>query len=403
MEKLNTSSPELKVRHFQDIHQYLPGLSPSKIELLLLLSCCIILSKTTSLWKCAEEVNGVLDKDLKASSAYQKLSRFFNNGMGDKVLRAIFYFIVLLFYCSSKESVLLMDRTNWQLGKHKMVNLLVVGVLYKGLLIPLVWQDLHRAGNSNSVQRLDLVDKFLNWWQQTGLALPTLYIVGDREFIGQDWLIGLEKRGLYYVMRLKENRKFQVWYRQDIRDKKARLKVIHRWMRRYQKDYAELVIGGEIIANLVICPLKKDGVATKKYLYLITNIDNPKTVSELYALRWQIEVCFKHLKTNGFNLEDTQLEAAHKIELMMGVLVLMYALCIREGLLVDEKEGKKVRIKTYKNGKKALAKSVFRKGLTRLKRYYRDWNRLLNYIIVLLEQLEANCLKIKKLNIKDSG
>ena len=399
MEAIPTSSPRLKVRHFQELHQYLPGLSVSKTELLLLLSCCLILSKTTSVWKCAEEVNGVLDSDLKASSAYQKLSRFFNSGLGDKVLWAIFHFIVLLFYCSSKDSVLLMDRTNWKLGKRKMVNLLVIGVLYKGLLIPLVWQDLHRAGNSNTTQRLDLVDKFREWWQRIGLALPTLYIVGDREFIGRDWLIGLQQRSMYYVMRLKESRKFQLWYRQGIRDKKARLKVIHRWMQRYKQAYAEVVIGGEVIANLVICPLKKNGTTTKKYLYLITNIDDAKTVSDLYTLRWQIEVCFKHLKTNGFNLEDTKLEAAHKIELMMGVLILMYALCIREGLLVHEKEGKKVLVKTYKNGKKTLAKSVFRKGLTQLKRHYRDWDRLIRYLQTLCEHLLNNYLKIKQLNI----
>lgn len=45
------------------------------------------------------------------------------------------------------------------------------------------------------------------------------------------------------------------------------------------------------------------------FLYLITNLDLPaRAIGDIYRLRWKIEYCFKHLKTNGFQLEQINLK-----------------------------------------------------------------------------------------------
>jgi len=42
---------------------------------------------------------------------------------------------------------LLLDRTDWQFGKRK-INLLVIGLLYKDVFIPLVWKDLEKKSTN---------------------------------------------------------------------------------------------------------------------------------------------------------------------------------------------------------------------------------------------------------------
>jgi transposase len=69
------------------------------------------------------------------------------------------------------------------------------------------------------------------------------------------------------------------------------------------------------------------------YIYFISNIENAKKVLKHYLKRWKIECCFRHLKSNGFNMEAMNLKTDNKIELMMGLVVTAYAIAVREGML----------------------------------------------------------------------
>jgi hypothetical protein len=44
---------------------------------------------------------------------------------------------------------------------------------------------------------------------------------------------------------------------------------------------------------------------------------------------------FKHLKTNGFNLEDMSLTDLKKIRLMISLVVVAYILAVREGIIEE--------------------------------------------------------------------
>ncbi|MFX6365175.1 IS4 family transposase, partial [Acinetobacter baumannii] len=49
--------------------------------------------------------------------------------------------------------LLVMDRTEWELGKSK-VNLLMLAFLYQGLAVPLFWSFLPHDGNSSTPERI---------------------------------------------------------------------------------------------------------------------------------------------------------------------------------------------------------------------------------------------------------
>ena len=200
--------------------------------------------------------------------------------------------------------------------------------------------------SSSQKERLELLDQLLAWWRYTKLRMPILTLLGDREFIGQTWLKSLERRKLNFVIRLRGNLRFKVWYKGQLKDKKIRLKTLERYMRKKRLTSMEIVIHDELIFNFVILPNKnynpnasKSKNHNEEYIYLVTNLEDISKIGELYRKRWKIECCFKHLKSNGFNLEDTNLEKPHKIDIMFSILTLVYTFAILEGILNPEASG----------------------------------------------------------------
>ena len=53
-----------------------------------------------------------------------------------------------------------MDRTNWKLGKLN-INILVLGIVYKRIAFPIIWISLSKQGNSNTAERITLMERFL--------------------------------------------------------------------------------------------------------------------------------------------------------------------------------------------------------------------------------------------------
>jgi hypothetical protein len=80
--------------------------------------------------------------------------------------------------------VLSIDRTNWSFGKTHF-NILMLCVVHEGIGYPLLWTMLgKKKGNSNSAERMDLLDRFQALFPDGSIA----YLTGDREFIGKPWL-----------------------------------------------------------------------------------------------------------------------------------------------------------------------------------------------------------------------
>ena len=84
--------------------------------------------------------------------------------------------------------VLSMDRTNWKFGDFN-INILMLGVTYKGIVFPLMFSLLPKRGNSNWEERKALVERFIRLFGSGCIDC----LVADREFIGKDWISRLNR------------------------------------------------------------------------------------------------------------------------------------------------------------------------------------------------------------------
>ena len=350
----------IEFENSKDLQEQIPVITEKKLSQLLLVGACLLAVGSTNLSRAAKRMGKILGEPLKYNTAYARLKRFFQSGN----VVGIFQFVCILIinaFARSPDCYLLLDRTNWKLGKRH-INLLVIGLLYRDVFIPLVWVDLGRAGNSNAQQRLDLVDKLTTWWALSDVEMPQLYIAGDREFIGFNWLKGLELRGILFVMRIPASFKLQLWFDGKIKDRKLGLKIIQRYLSSSGKDSVEAVLMAEYIVRLSVC--KNDSSRGKaEYIFIFTNMDNMLEASKLYRKRYKIEICFKHLKKCGFCLEDTSMEGQHKMDLLLAVLTLIYAMTIQKGIIHFENIEPQ-EMKLFYDPKPYIAptKSVFMKG-----------------------------------------
>lgn len=137
-----------------------------------------------------------------------------------------------------------------------------------------------------------------------------------------------------------------------------------------------MVLGNTTYTFVMIKNPKYD--PKEPYIYFISDMQDAKAIASHYLKRWKIECCFKHLKSNGFNIEDINLKVDDKIELMMGVLAMVYILAVKEGLLSHKL--KPIPLKKYKDGKIYLSISIFRMGLAIIQTLFMKINKLIEYI-----------------------
>lgn len=353
----------IELNNSKEIQKIFPEVGEKKLSQLLLLCSCMLAVQSTNLMKCAKRMGKIIGVSLKIETAYSRLLRFFQTGNGLNILRGI-CLLVISTLCRNRECYLLLDRTNWELGGHK-INILVIGLLYKDVCIPLVWKDLGKKGNSNTKERLDLIDRLLEWWKKSDVPLPQLYLAGDREFIGFLWLRGLEERKVKFVMRIRANSKIILWSKGKIKDKKLGLKIIRRYLGWCGEDHVEAVLAGDYIVKLSV--FDNDSTRAKAdYIYIMTNMNDIVKAAVFYRKRYKIEVCFKHLKTSGFNLEDLRVEGSHKVDLMFGALNVLYLMAIEKGIIYFDKAPLPMKEFKYKSASNNTyttpAKSVFNKG-----------------------------------------
>src|SRR5215207_5322707 len=63
--------------------------------------------------------------------------------------------------------VLTVDRTEWQLGS-VWLNVMVVGVAYKGVALPVLWRVLEKKGCASTEEKLEVVGRFVRLFGARG-------------------------------------------------------------------------------------------------------------------------------------------------------------------------------------------------------------------------------------------
>ena len=167
----------------------------ARMECFINMLIALLISRTVNLSKIAAVILG--GKTTKAS-CYRRVQRFFAKFTID--FDMIAGFIFRLMFVSGGTWHLTMDRTNWRWGETS-INVLVLAIALKGIAIPIYWELLDKKGNSNTKQRINLLEKFINKFGQGCIA----GFLADREFIGKDWFNWLSKNNILFCIRIKNN------------------------------------------------------------------------------------------------------------------------------------------------------------------------------------------------------
>jgi len=107
--------------------------------------------------------------------------------------------------------------------------------------------------------------------------------------------------------------------------------------------------------NNVYCYIS--GCKCKDDYLIIVSFNKAEQAQLYYSQRWQIEMCFKALKSSGFDIENTHLQDIERIEKLLLLIMIAFVWCYKTGIFLHQL--KPIEIK--KHGRKA--KSIFKYGL----------------------------------------
>lgn len=274
--------------------------------------------------------------EAQAESSYRRIQRFFKDFSFEQVDVSQ----VLIKLLPPPPYTVCLDRTNWQFGVFA-INILMLGIAYKGVTFPVVWMLLGKKGNSNTCERKQLVERFLELIEVKDIAM----LVADREFIGQDWFKFLGRHKIPFTFRIRQDALADANKRVTLLFK--RLKVGHSQV----LTQAYSIYGVE----LNLCALRLD---QHDWLILVTN-RKPRQALKFYKRRWQIEMLFAALKKTGFDLESTHLVCNLKLDKLLALVCLAMTWAHAVGEWLHTSKHKPLRLKAHHRREKTF----FRHGL----------------------------------------
>src|SRR5208282_5713723 len=281
---------------------------------------------------------------------------------------------------SGKPWVLAIDRTNWDFGKAT-INILMISVTWYGMGIPLLWMLLPTAGNSNTPERTELLDRLRAAFPNMKIAA----LMGDREFIGDAWMAYLHREKIPFILRLRENQHV-------LRAGYAAMPI--------SVIAQHLKVGDKMIVN-GSCWIGRDNETLSASVRLVIMrlasgellalASSGKTRHALacYRQRWTIETMFGNLKPKGFALEATHLTDPNKLCTLLALLAFAVALTVKTGVA----KARLHPIPVKKHGRPAW--SLFALGLHTLRKIFVA--AAPDQIIAFLAQLLSPKLPIKPL------
>jgi hypothetical protein len=325
-----------------------PEWKASSVKNTLLMVALILSEKRVNLWKLKAGVGKQLgNQAVDSRSHYQRLKRWL---WQEKATPGIWIQIAKasLSLLDGQSECLIIDGSSWKSGG-MIYHFLTLSVLYQGVSVPIWWLDLGRLGHSSQWHGQLLIRSALRLLNLEGKVL-----VGDREYIGLEWFAALKRAGIGIVIGLRVSD-----YKNDI---EASGKSITKLESKAKSQLGRLVwqsFSLDSISYSFVIVAYRNRSGKEEFLRLITT---PAQAVERYKQRYRIESMFKHLKSNGFDLEALHLQYGYKIRLMMAVVVLAYTLAVVYGL-VDFK----AKVKLKKHGCPEM--SVFRWGLDKWQVY----------------------------------
>ncbi|MBE9047283.1 IS4 family transposase [Pleurocapsales cyanobacterium LEGE 10410] len=279
----------------------------------------------------------------KKGSSYKRLQRFLREFDIDYYSMAK---LVIEMMEIPQPWVLSLARTEWQFGS-KVFNILTLGVVHQGVAFPLLWWMLDKKGNSNTIERIELLKEFVELFHEYQIA----YLSADREFLGHDWLQYLLSQPMMpFRIRIRET--------ELVGDGKHQLstRIVFSHLQMGQKSLLKrkrILWGHQVYIGAL--RLQDNSLLT------IIAPNYCHTAINDYAQRWGIETLFGIFKSRGFNLEDTHLIDSERLSRLFALLTSALCWAYRTGQWLSNH--KPIVIK--KHGRKA--KSIFRYGFDYLR------------------------------------
>ena len=227
------------------------------------------------------------------------------------------------------------------------INFLVLSAVPQGTAFPLFWILLPKKGNSNTKERIQLINQFLDILGRHKIN----YLTGDREFIGQEWFDYLVKNQIQFRLRIKKN--------MMISRSNGRLSPAENFFRSLPLSTECQLVGRRFVCGHLLW-VTGMRLLSGDYLIVVACDDSAQVMND-YAKRWKIEVLFESLKSRGFNFEDVNLKDKESLKRLLAILTIAFCWAYHIGAWLNEI--KPIRIKKHQRP----AKSVFRYGF--------DWIR----------------------------
>ena len=337
------------------------GWHGARLSFLALFLIALLRVKTVNLVEIATGFRS----NAKTDSSYKRLQRFFKKFELDYGLIAQ---TVVKLMEIPQPWVLSVDRTEWSFGKTRF-NFLFLGIVHNGVAFPVVWEVLDKKGNSNSQERMDLLERFDSIFPEAEIK----YLTGDREFVGQEWLTYLLiEPKIPFCLRLRESDTIDNGQRQL----RASIVFAHLKPGQTQTLSGKRLVWGRLV---YVSSLRLDD---GQLLILMTPELCPTAIAD-YGKRWGIETLFGMFKTRGFCLESTHFCDSKRLSKLIALMTLALCWAIKTGEWLHQLNP----IKVKKHGR--LAKSVFRYGLDHLRSVLTDLDLKHNEFLASLQFLSC--------------
>lgn len=320
------------------------GWHGARLSFLALFLIALLRVKTINL---AELATGFRSQT-KQGSNYKRLQRFFTGYHLDYTQIAK---VIITLMEIPQPWILSLDRTNWSFGKTHF-NILMLAVVHQGVAYPLMWELLDKKGNSNTDERIDLLERFETEFPNAEIA----YLCGDREFIGKPWLSYLLiDPTIRFRLRMRETDLISVGHKY----RSAKRVFAHLQPGQHEILKSRRWVWGRLV--YVSALRLEDGE-----LLVVISPDSPQTAISDYGHRWGIETLFGMFKTRGFCMESTHFTDSERLSKLLALMALAMCWAMKVGQWLHSH--KPLRVK--KHGRRE--KSLFRYGLDYLRSVVSD-------------------------------
>lgn len=292
------------------------NLRKQRVECLLLILMSLMQAQTNNL----KALSNIAKTAVQSESTYKRFIRFIQKNIlpPEHVAKLIIY---ILNINTEKRFIVSMDRTYWMFGKTHL-NFLYLAITCNGYAIPLFLTICgpNKKGHSSIEERNRLLRQFHSVFGLDKIE----YLLADREFMGHDWIQTLKSQKIPYVIRYKENG----IYISNSRGVMKKAKDICRFLE-FGKP---LYIGFKTVGRSKVYREHMSAFrALNGEIILLGHSADVKDPCAAYRFRWGIELCFRSMKSYGFNMEDTAVTKTDRLGCLMQLISIAFAWSLQMG------------------------------------------------------------------------